>query len=95
MKLIEKILVGTDFGPSSDNALAHAIALAQKFNSSIILAHIIPGTELTGLTDEMVQKTVQDEIEVRADRAREKGIQVKTKDSNAINLLINIRQESL
>lgn len=42
MKLIEKILVATDFSQHSRDALRMAILLAKGFHSEIILIHVIP-----------------------------------------------------
>jgi len=45
MQLIKKILFPTDFGESMDVALRSAINIAKKFESEIILLHVLP--ELT------------------------------------------------
>ena len=42
MKLLEKILVATDFSQSSGHAVQTAQALAKAFGSEIILLHVIP-----------------------------------------------------
>ncbi|MDB4584259.1 universal stress protein [Draconibacterium sp.] len=42
MKLLEKILLATDFSKSSENLLEYAIALAKIFHSQIILVHVLP-----------------------------------------------------
>lgn len=47
MKLIEKILVATDFAQPSRDALRMATRLAKAFYSEVILIHVIP--EITGL----------------------------------------------
>lgn len=39
MTPVKTIVVGTDFGPSADAALDHAIALAAKLKASIFLVH--------------------------------------------------------
>jgi len=39
MRAINKILVPTDFGPASKEALETALALAKKFEASIVLMH--------------------------------------------------------
>jgi nucleotide-binding universal stress UspA family protein len=38
---IEKILVGCDFSPDSDQAFSHALSLAQEFQAELHLAHVI------------------------------------------------------
>jgi nucleotide-binding universal stress UspA family protein len=47
VKLIEKILVATDFSQHSGDALRMATFLAKGFHSEIVLIHVIP--EITGL----------------------------------------------
>jgi len=42
MKLLEKILVATDFSQSSGHALQTAQTLAKAFGSEIVLIHVIP-----------------------------------------------------
>lgn len=42
MKMLEKILVATDFGRSAGDALKTAEALASAFGSKVILIHVIP-----------------------------------------------------
>lgn len=42
MKLLEKILLATDFSKSSKNLVKNAIGLAKTFNSKIILVHVLP-----------------------------------------------------
>ena len=42
MKMLEKILVATDFDRSADDALNTVQALASAFNSQVILIHVIP-----------------------------------------------------
>ena len=39
---IKKILVATDFSPTSDQALEYSIALARTYNSQIYIVHVIP-----------------------------------------------------
>jgi universal stress protein A len=39
--VIRKIMVPTDFSPSSDQALEYAISLAQTFGATVLLLHVI------------------------------------------------------
>lgn len=41
LKIMNSILVPTDFSPVADNALKYAIALAQNYNFEIILYHVV------------------------------------------------------
>lgn len=42
MKLLEKILLATDFSKSSENVVKNAIGLAKTFQSKIMLVHVLP-----------------------------------------------------
>lgn len=42
MKLVNKILLATDFNKSSESALKTAVLIARKFKSEITLIHVIP-----------------------------------------------------
>ena len=42
MKLLDKILVATDFSPGADDALQVAAFVAKHFHSEIILLHVVP-----------------------------------------------------
>jgi nucleotide-binding universal stress UspA family protein len=54
-KLLEltNILVATDFSSASDRALDYALSLARRYDSRIILAHVIPSTTDINLSPEM------------------------------------------
>jgi nucleotide-binding universal stress UspA family protein len=43
MKMLEKILVATDFSEAAHDALRTARAVAAKFRSKLVLLHVIPG----------------------------------------------------
>jgi nucleotide-binding universal stress UspA family protein len=79
MKLIEKILVGTDFSPSANAALDRAVDLAGKFKSKIYLVHIIPEFDMTNLSMDMVQNAVEREMQALKDRVEDQGINIETK----------------
>lgn len=42
MKLLERILLATDFSKSSENLLEYGINLAKTFHSQILLVHVLP-----------------------------------------------------
>ncbi len=42
MKLLETILVATDFSGSNKNVVENAIVLAKAFHSTIVLTHVLP-----------------------------------------------------
>jgi len=51
MKLLEKILLATNFGKDTDQTVQAAVLVAKKFNSEIILLHVIP--EVSGFPTAM------------------------------------------
>lgn len=70
MKLLEKILVATDFESASKDALQMAFVLPKEFHSEIILIHVIP--EVRGYANlrgrirkKVMEKVKQIEIELR------------------------------
>ncbi len=40
MKLLEKILVATDFSPAADRAMRMAVHVAKTFRSELVLLHV-------------------------------------------------------
>ncbi len=78
MRLIEKIMVGTDFSASAESALTQAITTAKKFGSHISLIHVIPDLEMTSLSEEMVHNAVQKEMHSLEERVADAGIPVET-----------------
>lgn len=58
MKLLEKILVPTDFSKGADKAVKSAISVAKTFNSEIILMHVIPEVSDCSPALEMVKTKV-------------------------------------
>lgn len=77
MKLLEKILVPTDFHGSADRSVEMAIDLAKRFNSEIILLHI--------LTDNPDLSEFEDIIKMEVDRQL-KSILSKMNDSGVENV---------
>lgn len=53
---LQRILVGVDFSPEAEAALAHATQLAQQMSARLILAHIVP------LPTEVVEDSTYDPI---------------------------------
>jgi universal stress protein E len=78
MRLIEKILVGTDFSASAQSALTQAIDTAKKFGSHISLVHVIPEFEMTSLSEEMVRSAVQKEMHSLEEVVIDAGIPVES-----------------
>ncbi len=66
MKLLEKILLATDFLASSENVVGNAIALAKAFHSRITLIHVLPND----ISNEKARKLLKDMAEEHLTRIR-------------------------
>lgn len=62
MKLIEKILLATDFGKTAGEAAKEAAELAEKFDSEIIPIHIIPDLDVPAVNMKMVKSAAEKEL---------------------------------
>jgi len=62
MKLLEKILVGVNFESNSEDTLRMALVLAHKFNSEIILLHVIPELKGYKIPRDQIRKRVIDRM---------------------------------
>ncbi|MBL4593630.1 MAG: universal stress protein [Flavobacteriales bacterium] len=60
MQLIKKILFPTDFGESMDVALKSVIDIAKKFNSEIILLHVLPENISTERLKDLVSEKMKE-----------------------------------
>ena len=60
--MMEKILLPTDFTMSSRSAMEMAITLAKKFDSEIILLHVLPDIPKSKLVMDMLNKTTRDQF---------------------------------
>jgi nucleotide-binding universal stress UspA family protein len=74
MKLIEKILVATDFGHASKDALQMAFVLAKKFHSEIILIHVIPEIKDYPIVRNKIRKKVTEKLKQMESSLKRKGI---------------------
>ena len=77
MKLLEKILLATDFSPSSDLAAREAAELAEKFDSEIIPIHVLPEMDAPGVTQKMIKSAAEKELGKVAARLASKGLNVR------------------
>lgn len=75
MKLLEKILVPTDFHGSADRSIKLAIDLAKKFGSEIILLHVL--TDKPGLSqyEDTINKEVERQLKAIHSKIHDSGIQ--------------------
>jgi nucleotide-binding universal stress UspA family protein len=75
MKLLERILVPTNFSAAAEDAVQTAIFVAKQFNSEICLMHVIPGAvDSSSEVGAMVMKRVGDQLQRIADQIRAEGI---------------------
>jgi len=74
MKLLEKILVGTDFGKASKDALRMSLFLAKEFDSEIILIHVIPEIKEFQIARSKIRKKVTDKLKYMEIDLKRKGI---------------------
>ena len=78
MKLIQKILLGTDFGYSAQQAVKQAIHLSKQFGSSVTLVHIIPEMNISELNEAMVRDAVGKAMQTVEEQFTNEGINVDT-----------------
>jgi len=76
MKLLERILIPTDFGKETDQAVKSAVAVAKMFNSEIILLHVIPEVSGFPLALEMVKKKVAEQLQDIQNDIEKNGVRV-------------------
>ena len=77
MKLLEKILLATDFSKSSDNVVENAIVLAKTFNSKIILVHVLPIIKNIK-TRTLVKETFLKQLDALNEKISKEGIKTDT-----------------
>jgi len=76
MKLVERILVATDFSPASDAALKTGIFVAKKFRCEVLLLHVVPvDVEASAAERSEIEKKVKERLELAADTFRAEGIE--------------------
>jgi nucleotide-binding universal stress UspA family protein len=76
MKLLEKILLATDFSQASNDALQMAVFVAKAFRSRIIPIHVIPKIQDSPLAMEMVKETVTKRFEEINTTINKEGVDV-------------------
>lgn len=76
MKLLEKILLATDFSQAAGSALQMAGYVARAFNSQLMLVHVIPETQDISLAMDTVKNTVTKQLEEIKIEIDKEGIEV-------------------
>ena len=74
MKMMEKILLPTDFTMSSRSAMEMAITLAKNFDSEIILLHVLPDIPKSKLVEDMLNKTARDQFKAIRKKISRSGV---------------------
>ena len=74
MKLLEKILVPTDFHGSADLSIDRAIDLALKLNSEIIVLHILPDNPDLNEFGEAIKREVKRQLELILTKMQNQGV---------------------
>ncbi|MBL4887049.1 MAG: universal stress protein [Flavobacteriaceae bacterium] len=76
MKLLEKILLATDFNKSTDNVVKYVIVLAKTFQSEITLMYVLPDNIKNKKSELLLKEAAIKRLETINDRI--KGEDVKT-----------------
>lgn len=76
MKLLQNILVPTDFSDSSERAIEASIQMAKSFQSKIILLHVFSEEDLSADNNELLEKAVEEQLKEQKDKIEKNGIQV-------------------
>ena len=77
MKLMERILLATNFRSGAGDALQIAVLVAKQFHSEIILLHVVPGTsDRYSDAEGMIRTSVEEELHDAENRIRAEGIPV-------------------
>lgn len=78
MKMLEKILVGTDFTSAAHDALVTARAVAKVFKSRLILMHVIPVAPADPPVLQSVEAAVRQRLDELAAETAADGVTVET-----------------
>ncbi len=77
MKLLEIILLATDFSKSSDNALKSAITLAKIFQSKIILIHVLPNDIKNEKARTLLNKAAIAQLDIIYHKIKSEGVKTE------------------
>ena len=83
MKLLEKILLPTDLPPAFGNTGAMAIRLAKKFQSEILLMHVIPELQNLPIPLDTVKEETKKHLEEIKDTLQKEGV-------SSVNTLVEV-----
>jgi len=74
MKLLERILVATDFGDGSDDAVRTAVCVAKTYRPDVLLLHDVPSSRTSADAREMTGQRTAQQLQAIADRFKADGI---------------------
>ena len=74
MKLINRILVATDFSNTSDNVVENAIDLAKTFKSKIGLIYVLPTTIKNKKANDLLKDFASKQLNIINEKIRKKGV---------------------
>ena len=74
MKLLERVLLATDFSTGADDALQVALSVVKTFHSELVLLHVLPGVPGRPLVTDMVKKTLSEQLQDIAHNAQAEGV---------------------
>ncbi len=90
---IQRILCPVDFSDNADHAARYAVALAETYNSELILLHVIapPIAALPGdhLVPDMMQANIESVAESSRERIEEKIGEITSKGISVTSRVIN------
>lgn len=88
---VQHLLVPTDFSASADAALSHAVTMAERFQATLHLLHVVNdlGTGLYGLGD--AEKRI-DQLEEEAESMARERLQGMARDSSAVDVRTAVAQ---
>jgi len=76
MKLLQDILVATDFSESSDRAIQASISLAKKFKSRIALLHVASEENVSDETRVLIQQSINNKLADIKENISNEGVYV-------------------
>ena len=76
MKLLDKILLATDFSKSSDNIVESAISLSKIFQSKIIILHVLPKEINNEKVRLLINEAVKDQLGLVKEKIENEDVEV-------------------
>lgn len=96
MKLLQDILVATDFSESSERAVEASVLFAKKFKSRIILVHVASDETLSEQTKSLLEQYINNKLGELKEKISDEGIYVSdivVEKGVAFEKIIQVAQE--